>query len=167
MVHELLYADINFFVAAVKFAKEGYTVVAMNRTAESFEAVDRRLKEVGAKYSFQAMDATDPDSVKGAFAQVHAELGRVDVLVYNTGGGGFGIPILEIKPEAFLQSFQASCVGALLCTQAVLPAMLASKGTGPREHGAKTRGTILYTSATSGFRGARCEMIFSLLHSVE
>eukprot|EP00747_Dinoflagellata_sp_TGD_P039186 gnl/TRDRNA2_/TRDRNA2_140115_c0_seq2.p1 gnl/TRDRNA2_/TRDRNA2_140115_c0~~gnl/TRDRNA2_/TRDRNA2_140115_c0_seq2.p1 ORF type:complete len:219 (+),score=50.71 gnl/TRDRNA2_/TRDRNA2_140115_c0_seq2:188-844(+) len=123
----------------------------MCRTAASFEPTDAKLKDMGAKYSFYQMDATDKASVQAAFSKAHAELGLVNVLVYNCGGGGFGKTVLEIDPDEFVQSFQASTVGALLCTQAVLPAMLASEGDGSRK--VKKKGTIIYSSATSAFRG--------------
>ena len=71
---------------------------------------------------------------------------EVDVLVYNCGGGGFGIPILEIDPEKFKSSFDASCVGALLCSQAVLPGMLASEGSG--DFAVKKKGTLIFSSVS-------------------
>ena len=126
--------------------------MAMNRTAESFAPTEAALKEIGVKYNFYEMEASDANSVKKAFAAVQTEVGRVDVLVYNSGGGGFGINILDIDPVAFVDSFKASCLGALLCSQAVLPGMLASEGTG--DFKVKKKGTLIFTSATSAFRGS-------------
>jgi NAD(P)-dependent dehydrogenase (short-subunit alcohol dehydrogenase family) len=59
--------------------------------------------------------------------------------------------VLEIDPDEFMKSFQASCVGALLCAQQVLPAMLAGSGGG--EHRVPKKGTLIFSSATSAFRG--------------
>lgn len=67
------------------------------------------------------------------------------MLVYNCGGGGFGIPILDIDPDTFKSSFDASCVGALLCSQAVLPGMLASEGSGG--FAVNKKGTLIFSSA--------------------
>ena len=138
--------------AAVKFAKEGYQIAAMCRTAETFGPTEAKLQAMGATYKFYAMDATDKVAVQSTFGAVQADLGAVDVLVYNCGGGGFGIPLLDISPEDFKNSFDLSCVGALLCSQAVLPGMLAREGGGP--HAVKKKGTIIFSSATSAFRGA-------------
>lgn len=106
---------------------------------------------MGASYGFYEVNATDKSSVLSAFSRAAKELGKVDVLVYNCGGGGFGIPILDIDPETFKSSFDASCVGALLCSQAVLPGMLASEGSG--DFKVKKKGTLIFSSATSAFRG--------------
>jgi len=137
--------------AAIKFAKEGYKIAAMCRTASSFEPTAAKLKEMGANYAFFEMDATDKASVASAFGAAAKDLGPVDVLVYNCGGGGFGISIMDIDPETFKKSFDASCVGALLCSQAVIPGMLAREGGG--EFAVKKRGTLIFSSATSAFRG--------------
>ncbi|CAE7648284.1 yoxD [Symbiodinium sp. CCMP2592] len=138
--------------AAVKFAKEGYKIAAMCRTASSFEPTAAKLKEMGANYAFFEMDATDKASIASAFGEAAKALqGPVDVLVYNCGGGGFGISIMDIDPETFKKSFDASCVGALLCSQAVIPGMLAREGGG--EFAVKKRGTLIFSSATSAFRG--------------
>lgn len=145
--------------AALKFAKEGFTIAAMTRRPESFAPTEAALKAIGAKYGFYAMDASDKDSVKASFEKASSELGMINVLVYNCGGGGFGQTVLEIDPDAFVQSFQASCLGALLCSQAVLPAMLASEGAG--EHRVKKKGTILFSSATSAFRGGANTAMFA------
>eukprot|EP00940_MAST-03C_sp_MAST-3C-sp2_P001746 g1746.t1 len=133
---------------AVKFAKEGFNIAAMCRKKESFDkGAAKALAGVsGSQSIFVQCDATIQSSVTSAFATVRDKLGPVDVLVYNCGGGGFGLTPLEIKPDDFLQSFKVSCLGALLCTQAVLPDMLKKTGT-------KKKGTILYSSATSAFRG--------------
>lgn len=58
------------------------------------------------------MDATDQASVIKGFADAAAEFGATpEVLVYNVGGGGFGISIMDIDPAAFAKSFELSCLG--------------------------------------------------------
>lgn len=130
---------------ALKFAERGYAIAAMCRSAKSFEPTKRTLEEMKAKYMFVACDATNKQSVGAAFDTVRKSLGPVQVLIYNCGGGGFGIEVMDIDPDAFVQSFNVSCLGALLCTQQVIPGMLKFDG--------KKKGTILYSSATSAFRG--------------
>lgn len=112
---------------------------------------------MGATYGFYEMNAVDKSSIDAAFGRCSSELGKargggkidaeaeVDVLIYNCGGGGFGISILDINPETFRNSFDASCTGALLCAQAVLPGMLAGEGSGPFK--VKKKGTLIFSSA--------------------
>jgi len=138
--------------AALKFANEGFAIAAMTRTPESFAPTRERLAAMGAKYEYYSMDATDKASVRAAFAKAATDLGVINVLVYNTGGRGFGTGILDIDPEEFNRSFNLSCTGALLCSQAVLPGMIASEGSG--SHQVKKKGCLLFSSATSAFRGS-------------
>merc|ERR1711865_574064 len=141
--------------AAIKFAKEGFKIAAMTRSVESFAPTEEKLAALGATYKHFPMDCTDAAAVTAAFTAAEQEFGCVTVLVYNTGGGGFGIPVLQIDPETFMQSFNMSCVGALLCTQAVLPGMIAREGgDGKDSHRVKKKGTIIFSSATSAFRGS-------------
>jgi len=146
---------------ALRFAKEGFKIAAFNRTAKSFAPTAKALTELGATYSFYECDATDEVAVKTKFKMAKEELGSINVLVYNAGGGGFGIKPLDINPQEFKKSFEVSCLGALLCSQAVLPDMLSSSGeltmrTTDDEYAMKykKRGTILFSSATSAFRGS-------------
>ena len=82
-----------------------------------------------------------------------SDLGPVTVLVYNCGGGGFGKPVLAIDPAEFLQSFNLSCMGALLCSQAVLPAMIAREGgDGADSHRVKKKGTIIFRCVMTAWR---------------
>lgn len=137
--------------AAVKFAREGFAIAAFNRTPETFAPTAKKLDAMGAKYAFFPLDCTDAPAVVKAFAEAADMLGSIGVLVYNAGGGGFGKGIMDIEPDAFRGSFDVSCTGALLCTQAVIPGMLASAGDGDGRF--KKRGTIIYTSATAAVRG--------------
>jgi NAD(P)-dependent dehydrogenase (short-subunit alcohol dehydrogenase family) len=140
---------------AVKFASEGYTIAAMARSQESLDAVKDSLAKVGsAKHGFYSLDATKKAEVDATFEKIVSDLGAVSVLVYNVSDSPKGLrtTVLEIAPEDFLASFNLNCLGALLCTQAVLPRMIAAEGTVSNAKGVAKKGTILYTSATSAFR---------------
>jgi NAD(P)-dependent dehydrogenase (short-subunit alcohol dehydrogenase family) len=133
--------------AAVRFAKAGFAIAGMCRRKESYAAAASALDALGAQHSFFKCDATEKSQVSAAFQAVRGTLGNPSVLVYNAGGGGFGIEPMDIDPEELVRSFRISCVGALMCSQEVIPGMLAA------ETGSKKKGTILFSSATSAFRG--------------
>jgi NAD(P)-dependent dehydrogenase (short-subunit alcohol dehydrogenase family) len=144
---------------ALRFAQEGYSIAAMARSAQSLDYVKAKLAKVQAsdsevKHGFYQMDATKKEDVDAAFAKVVAELGAVSVLVYNISDTPKALnqTVLEIKPEDYMDTFNVNALGALLCTQAVLPAMLASDGWPCGAKGLIKKGTILYTSATAAFR---------------
>jgi len=139
---------------ASKFAKEGFTIAAMARSSTSLDAVRQMLAAVGdGKHGFYTVDATQKDEVDAAFEKVAAELGPVCVMIYNVSDTPKALrtTVLDIDPEDYTKSFKLNALGALLCTQAVLPRMLASEGSAMTKGVAK-KGTILYTSASSAFR---------------
>ena len=103
-----------------------------------------RIGEIdGAQAKFFACDASDAESVKSAFSQVVSELGPVNVLVYNASAGYGRCSILELTEEKVLASLRVNTIGALYASQQVLPNMI-QQGSG----------TILFSSATSAFRGS-------------
>jgi NAD(P)-dependent dehydrogenase (short-subunit alcohol dehydrogenase family) len=88
-----------------------------------------------------ACDVASPESVALAFAAIHADLGDVDVLVYNAGSGIFA-DVERITPEQFEASWRVNAYGALLCAQQVIPAMKAAG-----------KGSIVFIGATASRRG--------------
>jgi NAD(P)-dependent dehydrogenase (short-subunit alcohol dehydrogenase family) len=81
-------------------------------------------------------------SVTSAFARVQADMGAPDVLLYNAGF--FQVAgVLEFAPAEFERAWRMNCFGALLVSQAVLPAMLERR-----------RGTLLCTGASASLRGS-------------
>ena len=142
---------------AVKFAKEGYSVAAMARTQASLDAVEQMLGGTEHKHAYYAMDATKKEDVDVTFEKVVADLGHSPtVLVYNISEDPISLQqtVLDIDPRDFVSSFNVNALGALLCTQAALPPMLASDGVvvSATSKGVRKKGTILYTSATSASR---------------
>ncbi len=126
---------------ARRFAREGFAVALMARREESVTAVRKEIEASGGRAITIPTDATDPASVRTAFEQIHTELGKPEVFVYNAGAFEMG-GILDVSPEKFDECFKANCAGAFYAAQQVLPAMV--------EAG---RGTILLTGATAALRG--------------
>ena len=76
-----------------------------------------------------------------ALATVRAELGPVEVLLYNAGGGQWG-DVDDTSAETLTAAWQVNTLGLLLCAQAVLPDLRARSG-----------GAIIVTGATASLRG--------------
>lgn len=108
---------------AVTLARSGHTVYATMRNPETGGA---ELREIVQKENLPlhlaALDVDSDDSVRSAFAQIHAEAGRIDVLVNNAGIGTMG-PVEETPLAAFRAVMETNFFGALRCTQSVLPGM--------------------------------------------
>ena len=126
----------NGAAIARRFASAGYKVAML---ARSRDALDGLVGEIGARP--YVCDVTSPESVAAAFAAIRAELGEVEALVYNAGAGVFA-DVENITAEQFEASWRVNAFGALLCAQAVIPAMKAAK-----------RGAIVFIGATASRRG--------------
>ena len=122
---------------ARRFDAAGYAVALLSRSTDFSAKLAKELKQARAF----ACDATDSASVTAAFESVAAELGPVDVLIYNAGGGSWQ-DIEEITPEDFERGWRVNAYGALVASQQVIPAML--------ERGA---GHIIFVGATASLRG--------------
>ena len=126
---------------ARRFAAGGHAVaVARRDPARSAALVDEIRAAGGAARAF-AVDARDPASVEDLFATVEAEMGPVEVMLYNAGAN-FRSPLAETSPEMFEKVWRLGCYGGFLAGQAAAARMV------PRG-----RGTILYTGATASLRG--------------
>lgn len=106
--------------AALALLHSGYSVIGTSRKAES--------NEVRAGIRMIACDVTDEASVTEAVAVVHAELGRIDLLVNNAGYAVSGAAE-ESSIEQVRALFDTNFLGVVRVTNAVLPIMR-SQGTG-------------------------------------
>ena len=109
---------------ARRLAAEGAAVVCVDRVLERAEDTASDISGAGGHAIAIAADVTDAVACEAAVAQTIAELGSVDVLVNNVGIGGAGDgPIHRVTDEAFDRIMNVNLKGALLMTEAVLPAM--------------------------------------------
>ena len=75
----------NGAALARRFAAGGYAIALIARGATLSGALAAELADARA----YECDVADETSVKDTFARVRAELGEVDVLVYNAGSGSW------------------------------------------------------------------------------
>jgi NAD(P)-dependent dehydrogenase (short-subunit alcohol dehydrogenase family) len=122
---------------ARRFSADGYTVALMARRTD---LTARLAAELPRAQAF-ACDAAAPTSVETAFGQTRAELGDIDVLVYNAGSGVWG-SIEEVSPEDFERAWRINAFGLFLAARQVIPAMRR-----------KAQGAIVIVGATASRRG--------------
>jgi NAD(P)-dependent dehydrogenase (short-subunit alcohol dehydrogenase family) len=127
----------NGAALARRFAAEGHAVALLARSTVVSATLAAEFDDARA----YECDVADTASVKGTFARIRADLGEVDVLVYNAGSGSWG-SVEEITPEAFEAAWRVNALGALLVAQEVIPAM--------KRGGA---GSIIFIGATASLRG--------------
>lgn len=123
--------------AAQRFARGGFHVALLARSRDKLVNISRGIPN-SKPY---VCDVTDSAQVKRVFAAIATDLGDVDVLIYNVGGGSFQ-PYDKITANTLDADFKTNALGLLLTAQEVGPRM-AERG----------RGVIGITGATSSWRG--------------
>ncbi len=94
-------------------AKNDFRVILMARNAEHLAAYEAEFKEKGIEVYTQVADASKPDSVTKACADLKVRFGVPDVLFYNVG---ITSPDTEIKGEKdvdlLVERYKADVAGA-------------------------------------------------------
>ena len=103
-------------------AQQGYRVFGTVRSIDKANKLQARANELGVTVELIEMDVADDVSVQRGFADIFLATDRVDVLVNNAGVGGNGV-IEESTPQMYHDAFNVNVVGAIRCTQQVLPNM--------------------------------------------
>jgi NAD(P)-dependent dehydrogenase (short-subunit alcohol dehydrogenase family) len=130
---------------AHRFAAEGFVVALLARTEEALKTMTQTINSnVGADTAYYfTTDLRIEDAVISSFNYIRAELGPVNVLVYNAGARRVnGRSFIDTTTEEFENFTKINLFGAFWSSKLVIPDMLAAG-----------KGTILFTSATGALRG--------------
>jgi len=127
----------NGAALARRFHAEGYAVALLARSAELIASLAGEL--AGARA--YPCDVTDQASVERTFSSIAAEMGPVEVLVYNAGSGVWGT-IEDLTANDFEQSWRVNTLGAFLTSKQVAASMKAAG-----------HGNIVFIGATASRRG--------------
>lgn len=112
------------FEIAHQLAQRGVHVVLTARSAEKGQAAAERLRASGWHISFQQLDVTQPESIRGAVNAVCAQFGRLDILVNNAAVLlGYTTPGLQFPIPLIRELMEVNTYGPLLMCQAVIPVM--------------------------------------------
>ncbi len=136
--------------AAAAFARNGYNV-AVNYCKSKEKATDLadELNGYGVMAAAYQADVSDKTAVGEMFRKAEQELGRISVLVNNSGIAE-QILFSDITEEKWDRMFAVNVKGTYNCTQAALPSMIHEK-----------YGRIINVSSMWGISGASCEVHYS------
>jgi len=109
------------------FAAAGAAVAITGRSASHLEETVRGIREGGGRALAYAADVTDKAAVISLVEETERQLGPVDVLVNNAGIEGPLGPVWEIDTEAWKRCVEVNLIGPFICSQAVLPGMVARR----------------------------------------
>jgi short-subunit dehydrogenase len=127
------------------FAKSGLKVTLASR---SIGDLDPLTKEIGGKAI--ACDASRPEAVAKLFADMEADGGAPDVVVYNASYRTRG-PVVELVPAEVEKTLMVSAFAGFLVAQEAAKRML------PNKHGA-----ILLTGASASVKGYALSAPFAM-----
>jgi 2-hydroxycyclohexanecarboxyl-CoA dehydrogenase len=127
---------------AQRFAREGANVAVWDLNEAGAQRAAAELKAMGVKAIGSRVDVSNRQQVNAAVEAMHAQLGPAGILVNNAGITLFR-PFMEMDEEAWDRVMTINLKSMLVCTQAVLPDMLAAKW-----------GRIINVSSSSAQTGA-------------
>jgi NAD(P)-dependent dehydrogenase (short-subunit alcohol dehydrogenase family) len=133
------------------FAAEGLTacVNRRERNADALEALAQSIRDDEHQARAFPGDARDEAAMIALFDRVEAEVGPVEVAVFNIGAN-VNFPITETTVRVYTKVWEMACLGGFLMGRE------AAKYMTPRG-----RGTILFTGATASLRGGSGFSAFS------
>ena len=132
------------FAAAERFIAEGAFVYIFGRRQDALDAAVAKLGENARAVAGSVADLADLDRL---FETVKAERGGLDILLANAGTGAL-VPLSEITPEHYDQTFDVNVKGLLFTVQKGLKLM----GEG---------GSIILTGSSAGVMGAPAFSVYS------
>ncbi len=125
---------------ARQLAAHGATLSLMGRSLEVLERCAAELP-TSARAQPVVCDIADPAAVTAAFAAARERHGPIAILV-NNAGQAESAPFHKTTLEQWQQMLAVNLTGTFLCTQAVLPDLLAAGA-----------GRIVNVASTAGLRG--------------
>ena len=127
---------------ARRFAREGYSTCVTRRHADKLANLKTAIEADGGVCHAFGSDAREEDQVVKLVTGIEADIGPIEVLVFNIGANvRFGI--LETTARVYRKVWEMCALGGFLNGREVARAMVTRK-----------RGTIIFTGATASLRGA-------------
>ena len=109
------------------FAKEGASIVLASRNKQHLDDAAAEMRSQGAKTLVVPTDVTNEAQVIALFQRVVKELGKVDILVNNSGAFDGG-PLDELSLETWRKVMEVNLTGVFLCTREALKVMKKQHG---------------------------------------
>ncbi|GAC1034384.1 SDR family oxidoreductase [Pseudomonas sp. No.21] len=127
---------------ARRFAREGYIACVTRRSADKLQPLVDSIRAEGGQAHGFASDARKEEEVAALVEQIERDIGPIEAFVFNIGAN---VPcsILDETARKYFKIWEMACFSGFLTGQAVARRMVT-----------RGRGTLLFTGATAGLRGA-------------
>ncbi|MCW8279022.1 SDR family oxidoreductase [Pseudomonas sp. PCH199] len=127
---------------AKRFSQEGFVACVTRRSADKLQPLVDTIRASGGEAHGFACDARKEEEVVALVEQIESEIGPIEAFVFNIGAN---VPcsILEETARKYFKIWEMACFSGFLNAREVA-----------RRMAKRQRGTILFTGATAGVRGA-------------
>ncbi len=126
-----------------RFAREGYHAVLCRRSdQEGLGLLVKDIEAAGGEASGFLLDASAPDTIEERVAAIEAEIGPIEVVVFNLGAQIGDRALRDTSYKAFELGWRLATFALFRIASAVCP-LMEKRG----------KGTLLVTSATAAVRG--------------
>ncbi|MEM6914452.1 MAG: SDR family NAD(P)-dependent oxidoreductase [Pseudomonadota bacterium] len=126
-----------------KFAKEGYHAVLCRRTdEEGLQTIIRDIEEAGGTATGRLLNVVDEGAIEETITAVEADIGPIDVVVYNIGAQIGPRSLEDTSLKVFERCWRMATFGLYRVASSLFP-LMEKRGSG----------TLLVTSATAAVRG--------------
>lgn len=127
---------------ARRFAQEGFIACVTRRSADKLQPLVDSIQTAGGQAHGFACDARKEEDVIALIEQIESQIGPIEAFVFNIGAN---VPcsILEETARKYFKIWEMACFSGFLNAREVAKRMAT-----------RQRGTILFTGATAGMRGA-------------
>lgn len=134
---------------ARRFAREGYVAVGVRRQQDKLTALVEAIEAEGGKAFGFGCDARKEEEVIALYDRIEAEIGPIEVCVFNIGAN-VRFSISDTTARVYFKVWEMACFAGFLTGRE------AARRMEPRG-----RGTILFTGATASVRGREGFSAFS------
>ena len=119
---------------ALRAARDGANIVIAAKSAEAhaklpgtIHSVAAEVEAAGGKALALQLDVRDESAVKVAMAKAAEHFGGIDAVVNNAGAINL-VGVAQLEPKRYDLMFQINTRAVMVCSQAALPYLKASKG---------------------------------------
>lgn len=115
------------YAFARALARAGAAVAITSRTESELREAAHLIEQEGGRAVAFPADITHPEAVHELVAAVEQQLGPIDLLINNAGTLRAIGSVAEVEGDAWWREMEINLRGPFICTQAVLPTMMARR----------------------------------------
>ena len=126
---------------ARRFAREGFAACAVRRSVDKLQPLLEQIRAAGGVAHGFGTDARKEEEVQALVSGIEADIGPIEVMVFNIGAN---VPssILDESARKYFKVWEMACFAGFLSAREVAKRMVA-----------RGSGTLLFTGATASMRG--------------